>query len=40
MRLYRRRAVLDQSYASHFFLLSPGGTSFFLPRIFRRALDM
>lgn len=40
-RLYRRGAVLDQGYVSHFFLfLSPEGTSFFLPRIFRRALDM
>lgn len=41
MRLYRRGAALVQGCISHFFLfLSFGGAWFFLPRIFRRDLDM
>lgn len=40
-RLYRRETVQDQGCIFHFFLfLSPGVPLFFLPRIFRRLLDM
>lgn len=40
-RLYRRETVRDQGCVAHFFLfLSPGVPLFFLPRIFRRLLDM